>query len=51
MLISPMVSNIQKAKFMGLQKQTVLEEHKTREQLEQDLFELFVDYHEILFIE
>ncbi len=40
MLISPMVASIHKANVLGLQKQTVLEENKTREQLEQDLFEL-----------
>jgi hypothetical protein len=41
MLISPMVTTINKANVIGLQKQTVFEENnKTREQLEQDLYEL-----------
>jgi hypothetical protein len=48
MFISPMVTTIQKAKIMVLQKQTVLEENKTREQLEQDLFEL-PDYRQSIF--
>jgi hypothetical protein len=34
------ISPIQKANLMVIQKQTVLEQTKTREQLEQDLFEL-----------
>ena len=42
MLISPMVTNVHKAKFIGVAKPTVSDEHKTREQLEQDLFELYV---------
>jgi len=48
MLISPMVPTINKANVIGLQKQTVLEENKTREQLEQDLFEL-PDYRQSIF--
>jgi len=40
MLISPVVTNINKTNVVVLQKQTVSDENKTREQLEQDLFEL-----------
>jgi hypothetical protein len=40
MLISPMVSTINKTNIIVLQKPTVFNENKTREQLEQDLFEL-----------
>ena len=40
MLVSPQVNTIQKNKLMALEKQTVSEENKTREQLEQELFEL-----------
>jgi hypothetical protein len=40
MLISPMVTTIKEANIVVLQKQTVFEENKTREQLEQDLLEL-----------
>ncbi len=40
MLISPMVTTINKANIVVLPKQTVFDENKTREQLEQDLLEL-----------
>jgi hypothetical protein len=40
MLISPMVTTINKANIVVLQKQTVFDENKTREQLEQDLLDL-----------
>ena len=40
MLISPLVTTINKANVSVLQKQTVFNENKTREQLEQDLIEL-----------
>ncbi|CAF1015789.1 unnamed protein product [Rotaria sordida] len=40
MHISPMVTTIHKANIVVLSKQTIFEENKTREQLEQDLFVL-----------
>jgi hypothetical protein len=40
MLISPMVTAISKANIVLIHKQTVSQENKTREQLEQDLYEL-----------
>ncbi|CAF0890118.1 unnamed protein product [Rotaria sp. Silwood1] len=48
MHISPMVTTIHKANIVVLPKQTVFEENKTREQLEQDLFVL-PDYRQSIF--
>ena len=40
MFISPIVTTISKANIVVLPKKTVFEENKTREQLEEELFEL-----------
>jgi hypothetical protein len=40
MFISPVATTINKANILVLPKQSILEENKTREQLEQELFEL-----------
>ncbi|CAF2832365.1 unnamed protein product [Rotaria sp. Silwood2] len=48
MHISPMVTTIHKANIVVLPKQTIFEENKTREQLEQDLFVL-PDYRQSIF--
>ncbi|CAF0875347.1 unnamed protein product [Adineta ricciae] len=48
MLISPLVTTINKANVVPIQKQPVCQENKTREQLEQELFEL-PDYRQSIF--
>ncbi|CAF1175014.1 unnamed protein product [Adineta steineri] len=48
MLISPMVATINKANIVIIQKQTVSQENKTREQLEEELYEL-PDYRQSIF--
>ncbi|UJR21326.1 hypothetical protein I4U23_024420 [Adineta vaga] len=48
MLISPLVTTINKATITHLQKQTVCQENKTHEQLEQELYEL-PDYRQSIF--